>query len=795
MRIARASSARSAVRKRATSAAGSGAAAVVGDDARGGLGAVAKHVDGRGRRRDARGRDVGAGERVDERRLAGVELAHHGDQQRPVERLGGVTGGGGQADERGVVVNRSYVQVSRPASWPAGGGGGGAAHQEVARGGGGREAAEPQDAARPRGPRRTRRVLAQGRVVIGPPLPDPLPRGQGGIVPGRGSSPRRAPARAARSSAPRASVDARRRAAAARRGGLRRRRCAGRRSSARRRRSCRAARPAPSTSSGASATHASASAIASSVRPDAGEPPRQRRAQRSIAGQARQTLAQQRLGPLVIDGRRRGLDEHVASARVGAARRASAIRSPRARRAGAGRAPAGADAEPGSRACTRASTPRWGGCTRVRAVDGGVAFVPQGAGAGRRPAGDRPRRRARLRAHAGRGRRARGDRVADARGARRGRADVHVFIEAAAATSDDALAGELLPEGLARACPAIGRCAPRWRGGSPASGAATRRSRSPRRAWPRRPTTSAALARAARQLRRRRRAGATACASPPTRRAPGNPPPLDDARGAGARRRRSRRAGGAGRGAGLSRAPIAAPSGERVRESVRRRARLRGARAFAAGRRRRRVLRLGRIAPDAAARAFVARGAGAQPPPAGQLAGLLTWTHDLFTTTPPLVGLAAAAGHAAEALDRPLLVAVMGEFTRGKSSFVNALAGEEVAPTGVTPTTATINVLRYGPTPAARVVAHDGSTRELPAADVARFLTALRDDEARATCVWSRSSCPSRRSAASRSSTRPGSTRSGPSTSASRATSCRRPTPSSGCSASARRPRRPRRRR
>ena len=91
------------------------------------------------------------------------------------------------------------------------------------------------------------------------------------------------------------------------------------------------------------------------------------------------------------------------------------------------------------------------------------------------------------------------------------------------------------------------------------------------------------------------------------------------------------------------------------------------------------LLRLGRLAPTAAARDFLVRGP-TPPPPAGQLAGLLTWTYDLFTTAPPLVGLAAAAGHAAEALDRPLLVAVMGEFNAGKSSFVNALAGADVAP-------------------------------------------------------------------------------------------------------------------
>src|SRR6185503_8821680 len=87
--------------------------------------------------------------------------------------------------------------------------------------------------------------------------------------------------------------------------------------------------------------------------------------------------------------------------------------------------------------------------------------------------------------------------------------------------------------------------------------------------------------------------------------------------------------------------------------------------------------------------------------------------------------------HAVEALDRPLLVAVMGEFNAGKSSFVNALVGEEVAPTGVTPTTATVNALRYGATPAARVIGHDGRARELAAADAAGFLAGLSDAQAR----------------------------------------------------------------
>ena len=89
------------------------------------------------------------------------------------------------------------------------------------------------------------------------------------------------------------------------------------------------------------------------------------------------------------------------------------------------------------------------------------------------------------------------------------------------------------------------------------------------------------------------------------------------------------------------------------------------------------LLRLGRLAPSDAARDFLVRGPTPPHRRAGQLGGLLTWTYDLFTAAPPLVGLAAAAGHAAEALDRPLLVAVMGEFNAGKSSFVNALAGAD----------------------------------------------------------------------------------------------------------------------
>jgi GTP-binding protein EngB required for normal cell division len=48
-------------------------------------------------------------------------------------------------------------------------------------------------------------------------------------------------------------------------------------------------------------------------------------------------------------------------------------------------------------------------------------------------------------------------------------------------------------------------------------------------------------------------------------------------------------------------------------------------------------------------------------------------------------------------LDELFLLVVVGEFNSGKSAFINALVGRQVLPEGVTPTTAEINVLAWGP--------------------------------------------------------------------------------------------------
>jgi small GTP-binding protein len=61
--------------------------------------------------------------------------------------------------------------------------------------------------------------------------------------------------------------------------------------------------------------------------------------------------------------------------------------------------------------------------------------------------------------------------------------------------------------------------------------------------------------------------------------------------------------------------------------------------------------------------------------------------------------------------DMFFLVAVIGEFNAGKSSLVNALLGEELLPTGITPTTEMIELIRYGETADRRPQLRDDSTR------------------------------------------------------------------------------------
>lgn len=69
--------------------------------------------------------------------------------------------------------------------------------------------------------------------------------------------------------------------------------------------------------------------------------------------------------------------------------------------------------------------------------------------------------------------------------------------------------------------------------------------------------------------------------------------------------------------------------------------------------------------------------------------------------------VAAVAELAAER-SRPVRLAIVGEFNAGKSTFINALIGADIAPTGVLPTTATLHHLRWAPDPIARIYFAEG---------------------------------------------------------------------------------------
>lgn len=66
---------------------------------------------------------------------------------------------------------------------------------------------------------------------------------------------------------------------------------------------------------------------------------------------------------------------------------------------------------------------------------------------------------------------------------------------------------------------------------------------------------------------------------------------------------------------------------------------------------------------------------------------------------------------------------VLGEFNHGKSTFVNALLGDDVLPTGITPTTAAINHVVYADQAYARATLADGGVQEVNAADLAQWVT------------------------------------------------------------------------
>ena len=74
---------------------------------------------------------------------------------------------------------------------------------------------------------------------------------------------------------------------------------------------------------------------------------------------------------------------------------------------------------------------------------------------------------------------------------------------------------------------------------------------------------------------------------------------------------------------------------------------------------------------------------------------------------------------------RKFRVAVVGEFRRGKSTFVNALLGREILPTDALPTTATLNRITYGAVPKAYLCYRDGRQEDVRIEELSRYVTKL----------------------------------------------------------------------
>jgi len=69
----------------------------------------------------------------------------------------------------------------------------------------------------------------------------------------------------------------------------------------------------------------------------------------------------------------------------------------------------------------------------------------------------------------------------------------------------------------------------------------------------------------------------------------------------------------------------------------------------------------------------------------------------------------------------PMKVAVTGQFSSGKSTFLNALLSRQILPTGITPVTSKVNYIRYGETFRMRVHYKDGRDAYERIEQIARF--------------------------------------------------------------------------
>ena len=93
----------------------------------------------------------------------------------------------------------------------------------------------------------------------------------------------------------------------------------------------------------------------------------------------------------------------------------------------------------------------------------------------------------------------------------------------------------------------------------------------------------------------------------------------------------------------------------------------------------------------------------------------------LKTLPPPLAGRAADVDEIVSNTNSPMLIMVMGEFSTGKSTFINALVKRDIATVGAQPTTAVITKLSYGNEDKIEVFFRDGTKKFFGASEFSKL--------------------------------------------------------------------------
>ncbi|OCL83222.1 dynamin family protein [Arcobacter porcinus] len=76
----------------------------------------------------------------------------------------------------------------------------------------------------------------------------------------------------------------------------------------------------------------------------------------------------------------------------------------------------------------------------------------------------------------------------------------------------------------------------------------------------------------------------------------------------------------------------------------------------------------------------------------------------------------------------PMEVAITGQFSAGKSTFLNAILSRNILPTGITPVTSKVNFINYGDEYKLKITYHSGATEYAPIESIADFTDQRQDD-------------------------------------------------------------------